>query len=95
MSEAMSAGVRGWNTASGAAVTIWPKSVDALAVALRSVRSLDVMPRLKRSLGRPEAGDGRSWPATTVRKLVRRASAAKRLLAMLLFDANNELAMKY
>jgi hypothetical protein len=30
-----------------------------------------------------------------VRKLVRRASAAKRLLAMLLFDANNELAMKY
>jgi hypothetical protein len=26
---------------------------------------------------------------------VRRASAAKRLLAMLLFDANSELAMKF
>jgi hypothetical protein len=87
MSAAMSVGTAGWRTAPGAALTIWPKSIDAFAVELWSMRSLEAMPRPERSPGRPRdaaAGSGRSWPATTTeKKLLRMANARTRILAML------------
>nr|BAK06286.1 predicted protein [Hordeum vulgare subsp. vulgare] len=83
MSSAMSAAVAGCRTASGAASTMRPKSDDALAVELRSVWIFEAIPRATRSLGRPPAGIGRSWPATAERKLaMQRRNAARQLLAM-------------
>ncbi|BAS77695.1 Os02g0220050 [Oryza sativa Japonica Group] len=74
-SSAISAGVAGWSTASGAAATMRPKSDDALAVELRSTRSFEATLSAKRSPGSPPE-------TTTDRQLAMIMNAIEHLAAI-------------